>query len=173
MYVTYIRGIYTTWRGVATIEHYTSKDLFYWDHVGPLSFGSKTCYADSSDLYSWEFRGVATSDESQEGPNVFELCGKYWLLADVGYAQAVYYSDDCEKFTRQSENILTKEGGTRTDDCDFAHHGDVYVHNGRAFIVYHTHPDKSFPERTPILMAELKVVDGVLTCDRNATFSVN
>ena len=40
MFVTYIQGIYHTWDGVATLEHYTSTDLLNWDHTGGLSFGS-------------------------------------------------------------------------------------------------------------------------------------
>ncbi len=194
MFVSYIVGVYQNWDGDASIEHYTSKDLFYWDHVGPLHFGSSkiidpccyrlpdgtwrmwykdelqnayTCYADSADLYNWEYRGLATSDESQEGPNVFELGGKYWLIADAWKGQAVYSSDDCEHFVRQPGYILGVNG-TRCDDNFRGAHADVYVSGGRAFIIYFTHPDPNYHPRSAVQMAELKVIDGVLTCDRNA-----
>lgn len=198
MYVSYIQGVYSDWEGTATIEHYTSKDLFYWDHIGPLSFGSKriidpclfklpsgvwrmwykdechhdnTCYADSENLYDWEFKGIATDDEAQEGPNVFEFAGRYWLIADVWRGLAVYSSDDCEHFYRQKGEILSTYG-KREDDGTRGAHADVFTIGDRAFIVYFTHPDASRFERSSVQMAELKVEDGVLTCDRNAEFSL-
>ena len=198
MYVSYIRGIYTEWKGKATIEHYTSRDLFYWDHVGEIDFGSgriidpclfrlpsgvwrmwykdecrqhQTCYADSDDLYTWHFVGVAASDEPQEGPNVFFFAGKYYMIADVWHGLAVYVSEDCEHFTRQAEDILSAFG-TRRDDGARGAHADVIVIGERAFIVYFTHPDEGFPERSSVQMAELTVEDGILRCDRDAEFSV-
>ncbi|MBQ2724122.1 MAG: glycosyl hydrolase [Clostridia bacterium] len=194
MYVSYIVGVYQNWGGDSTIEHYTSPDLFYWDHIGSLSFGSAriidpccyrlldgtwrmwykderqnsaTCYADSPDLYNWTYRGIAAGDEPQEGPNVFELGGKYWLIADAWKGQAVYSSDDGEHFTRQPGYILA-ENGTRMDDNFRGAHADVFVTGGRAFIIYFTHPDPNYHPRSAVQMAELKIVDGVLTCDRNA-----
>ena len=38
----------------------------------------------------------------------------------------------------------------------------------RAFIVYFTHPDPTYHPRSAVQMAELKVENGVLVCDRNA-----
>ena len=199
MFVTYIQGIYTQWEGKATIEHYTSKDLFYWEHCGKLEFGSSrmidpclfklpgggwrmwykdeknhsyTCYADSHDLYSWEYRGVAAGDCAQEGPNVFLFGDRYWLISDIWDGLAVYFSDDLEHFTRQPENIL-RESGIRRDDHGRGAHADVFVVEDRAFIVYFTHPDPDYHPRSAIQMAELKIIDGKLTCDRNADFSVD
>ena len=200
MYVSYIRGIYTKWRGKATIEHYTSKDLFYWDHVGSLEFASSriidpciyrlpsgawrmwykdecqnsvTSYADSTDLHNWEYRGIAAGDCRQEGPNVFRFGGYYWLISDVWQGLAVYRSDDCEKFTRQEMNILA-EPGTRVDDNQKGGHADIFVIGDRAFIVYFVHPEpETYPERSSIQLAELKIEDGVLVCDRNAPFDVD
>ena len=199
MYVSYIRGIYNEWKGVATIEHYTSEDLFYWKHIGPLSFGSsriidpciiklpsgiwrmwykdenrnaKTGYADSEDLYNWTFRGIAIEDEHQEGANVFEFAGKYWLIADpYNKGLVVYHSDDCEHFYRQDKFILSETDGIRRDDDDVGHHADVFNVGERAFIVYHTHPTPDFPERSSVQLAELSVENGILKCDRNKEFS--
>jgi sucrose-6-phosphate hydrolase SacC (GH32 family) len=194
MYVSYIVGVYSDWGGNASIEHYTSRDLFSWEHVGSLLFGSSriidpccfrlpngkwrmwykderrdsaTCYADSADLYNWEYRGIAAGDEAQEGPNVFEFAGKYWLIADAWKGQAVYASSDCEHFERQPGYILG-ENGTRKDDAFRGAHADVFVVGGRAFILYFTHPDPNYHPRSAVQMAELKVTDGILTCDRNA-----
>lgn len=199
MFVSYIRGIYTSWEGVATIEHYVSDDLFYWKHIGPLSFGSSriidpciyrlpdgkwrmwykderreshTCYADSADLYEWEYVGEATSDCGQEGPNVFALGGRYWLIADVWKGLAVYSSDDLTNFVRQEQDILV-EPGTREMDNAKGHHADVIVVGERAFIVYFTHPDPDYHPRAVVQMAELKVENGMLVCDRNAEFSAD
>ena len=200
MYVSYIQGVYTNWGGKATIEHYTSKDLFYWDHRGRLEFGSSriidpclfrlpdgswrmwykdenqssfTCYADSPDLCEWTYRGIAAGDCAQEGPNVFAFEGKYWMICDVWDGLAVYFSDDLEHFTRQPENIL-RESGTRPDDSGRGAHADIFVYQNRAFIIYFTHPEPvTCPTRSSVQMAELKVIDGKLTCDRNADFHVD
>ena len=128
---------------------------------------SATCYADSDDLYTWEYRGIAAGDEAQEGPNVFAFAGKYWLIADIWQGQAVYSSDDCEYFVRQKENILGTEGLRKFDNFRGAH-ADVFVTEDRAFIVYFTHPDPTYHPRSAVQMAELKVENGVLVCDRNA-----
>ncbi|MCR5264807.1 MAG: glycosyl hydrolase [Clostridiales bacterium] len=194
MFVTYIRGVHFEWKGDASIRHYVSRDLFRWEDRGGLSFGSTriidpclfplpgggwrmwykderrgspTCYADSADLYSWEYRGVAAGDQPQEGPNVFEFGGRYWLIADVWDGLAVYSSGDLERFGRQDGNIL-RGSGTRRDDQGRGGHADVFVENGRAFIVYFTHPEGT--PRSSVQMAELKIEGGRLVCDRDAEF---
>ena len=198
MYVSYIRGVRCNWGGQATIEHYTSKDLFYWDHQGKLKVdsgriidpaicktpqgiwrmwykdedqGSVTCYADSRDLHTWEYRGIAAGDRPQEGPNVFTFGGKHWLICDVWQGLAVYSSDDMEHFVRQKENIL-REPGTRLFDNVKGGHADIFVWNNRAYIVYFVHPfTGDMQPHTMIQLAELKIEDGKLTCDRNAPFT--
>ena len=192
MYVSYIVGVYKDWAGKASIEHYTSEDLFYWKHIGSLHFGSSriidpcccrmsdgtwrmwykderqhswTCYADSTDLYTWEYRGVTASDESQEGPNVFMLDGKYWLIADAWQGFAAYSSEDGEHFARQPGYIMNQPS-TRKDDNARASHADVFVHNDRAYVIYFTHPDPNDPPRSAVQMAELTVENGVLCCDK-------
>lgn len=197
MYVSYIRGVRCNWGGQATIEHYTSKDLFYWDHQGKLKVESGriidpaicktpqgiwrmwykgedqqsvTCYADSYDLYTWEYRGIAAGDCPQEGPNVFTFGGKHWLICDVWQGLAVYSSDDMEHFIRQEENIL-REPGTRLYDNVKGGHADIFVWKDRAYIVYFVHPfTGEMQPHTMIQLAELKIEDGKLVCDRNAPF---
>ena len=123
-------------------------------------------------MYTWEFVGEATSDCGQEGPNVFALGGKYWLIADVWKGLAVYSSDDLTHFTRQKSDILV-EPGTREQDNAKGHHADVLVAGDRAFIVYFTHPANTEHTRSSVQMAELKVENGVLVCDRNAEFDAD
>ncbi len=197
MYVSYIRGVYADWGGKASIAHYTSKELFYWDYEGMLEFGSSriidpciirlpdgvwrmwykderqnsfTCYADSRDLANWEYRGIAADDQAQEGPNVFVFGDRYWMIADVWDGLAVYHSEDGEHFHRQKENIL-RAVGTRCDDGAKGSHADVFVWGGRAFIVYFTHPEGT--PRSSVQMAELKIDGETLVCDRDAAFDVN
>lgn len=200
MYVSYIQGVYSEWKGKATIEHYTSPDLFYWDHKGKLEFGSSriidpclfrlpngvwrmwykdenqnaaTCYADSTDLYNWEYRGITANDEMQEGPNVFALDGRYWLIADTWDGLAVYFSDDLTQFTRQPEKIMQK-GSSRPLDNVMGNHADVFVCGGRAFIVYFTHPYTGDERpKSVVQMAELQVKDGKLICDREVAPEVD
>lgn len=197
MFVSYIRGVYMNWRGKASLHHYISRDLFAWEHKGCLTFGSSriidpcifrlpggpwrmwykdecqnsaTCYADSDDLYEWTYRGIAVSDQRQEGPNVFAFGGKYWMISDVWDGLAVYSSDDLEHFERQGSNIL-REPGTRKEDGRKGAHADVFVVDGRAFIIYFTHPEGT--PRSSVQMAELEITDGELTCDRNAEFDTS
>lgn len=199
LFVTYIRGIYTRWEGVATLEHYTSPDLFRWARVGSLSFGSSriidpaiyrlpngtwrmwykderqhsyTCYADSHDLYTWDYRGVATGDCDQEGPNVFALGGYYWLIADVWNGLAVYRSEDLTHFIRQPDNIL-QGGGTRPTDCGHGSHADVFTVEGKAYILYFTFPNRDHPTHSAVQMAELRVENGRLYCLRDDSEDVN
>ena len=50
--------------------------------------------AQSTDLYKWEVVGEEISDCSQEGPNVFELGGKKWMICDCWKGLSAYVSDD-------------------------------------------------------------------------------
>ena len=50
-------------------------------------------------------------------------------------------------------------------------HADVFVAGDCAFIVYFTHPDPNDRPRSAVQMAELKIKDGPLACDRNGTLN--
>lgn len=207
MYVTYIRGMHVNWKGDESIQHYTSTDLFHWTRVGKLDIGSqriidpclfplpqggwrmwykddergaRTFYADSADLYHWETAGQATFDQPQEGPNVFELGGKYWLIACEWKGQGIYSSDDLTHFVRQEGKRLLSEEGTRPLDGPVGRHADVITCNGEAYIVYFVHPADEFDREaavghppTVVQMAKLSVVDGKLCCDRNAAAEID
>ena len=206
MYVTYIRGIHRDWKGDACIMHYTSPDLLHWTHIGPLSMGSsriidpclyplpgggyrmwykdersnsETHYAGSADLYNWTRRGAATTGHGQEGPNVFELGGRYWMIADEWHGLAVYHSDDLEHFTRQDGPMLLEQPGMRHLDGPVGRHADVIVCKGRAYIVYFVHYNDDGAREaavghapTVVQMAELTIKDGLLICDRNRPLDI-
>ncbi len=211
MFVTYIRGIHHTWGGEASIRHYTSEDLFHWKHLGKAEInstrvidpclyplptggwrmwykderdGSHTFYADSPDLYHWEEKGQATFDQAQEGPNVFALGGKYWLVCCEWAGQGVYSSDDLTHFTRQNGPRLLSEEGLRRMDNAVGRHTDVYVtpDGQRAYIVYFVHYNDALTGEHPVnvshaptvvQLAELHVKDGMLVCDRNEDFELS
>jgi hypothetical protein len=91
------------------ILHYTSQDLIGWQHHGPVALGSArvidaalhplpgggyrmwfkdeehgshTYCADSPDLEAWGPARPALTGFEHEGPNVFRLGGRYWLIVD-------------------------------------------------------------------------------------------
>lgn len=208
MFVTYIRGIHSLWKGEASIHHYRSEDLFHWTHLGRVQIGSRriidpclyplpdggwrmwykdeeigshTCFADSRDLNMWQDRGQATFDERQEGPNVFALGGKYWLLACEWKGQGVYSSDDLTHFVRQDGARLLSEQGTRPMDGAVGRHVDVLTCKDHAYIVYFVHyhdtptaeaPSAEAHALTAVQMAELRVQSGRLVCNRNDDFDL-
>ena len=83
----------------------------------------------------------------------------------------MYASDDMEHFVRQEGNIL-QEPGTRPFDNVKGGHADIFVWKDRAYFVYFVHPftGDMYPH-TMIQMAELKIENGKLVCDRNASFT--
>lgn len=209
MYVSYITGIPNDWDYPRWMLHYTSDNLWDWNYESRLDLQSqrvidacvyeiapgtykmwykdeakesRTYAAVSHDLYNWEVVGEEISDCAQEGPNVFELDGKIWMISDFWKGLAVYTSEDYTHWTR-CENLL-KESGQRPMDTGFAHHADVVVKDGKAYIFYFCHPyagenpeDLTEEEKAKLTdrdrnkavvqVAELKVKDKKLVCDRN------
>lgn len=191
MYVSYIKGVRTDWNGRATIEHYISGNLTEWTHENSLSFNSDriidacvfrlpggiwrmwykderreshTHYADSRDLYQWEYKGEAVSDRPHEGPNVFELDGRYFMITDMWNGLDVYETKDFIRFINISR--ILNNCGARTDDDALGHHADVVTTGGRAYIVYFTHPGNG--TRSSVQLAELKLENGIIVCERDA-----
>ena len=206
MYVSYITGVPTAWVGARGILHYTSRNLWDWKYetrlplpgdraidacVHPLPEGgwrlwykdesdeSHTHAADSADLYHWRAIGAQTTDCGQEGPNVFRLDGKYFLIADMWDGMAVYTSTDLTGWTRQEGNLLSM-GGTRPGDNCRGHHADVLALDDRAYIFYFVHPGagayfysgedeiQPYAQRRSVLqVAQLTFSEGKLLCDRD------
>lgn len=161
MYVSYITGVPQDWNYPRKMLHYISDDLWDWKFQSVLDLGServidacvyeiaphsyKMWYKDecadsrifaavSEDLYHWTPVGMEVSDCAQEGPNVFELGGKIWMVSDYWKGLAVYRSEDFKSWIR-CEDIL-KESGNRPMDRGLGHHADVLVKDGRAFLFY-------------------------------------
>ena len=160
MFVTSVDGVYADWSGKAEILQFISPDLVKWTPLGAVPIdsprvidacafplpsggwrlwykdearGSHTFYIDTFDFTYWIYGGTATSDTPQEGPNVFELGGRYWLVADVWEDRlAVYVSDDLKRFERLKMKMLPAN----------ACHPDVYVEKDWAKIVYFTYPNR-------------------------------
>lgn len=176
MFVSYITGVPDRWVGSRRILHYISDDLWNWQYQHTVelpsdrvinaclyptgsgwrmwykdeSDGSHTHFADSPDLYRWTHRGRATEDQAQEGPNVFTLGGRHYMIADIWNGQAVYTSDDLLHWVRQPEDILAGQG-TRCEDNNRAHHADVLVVGDHAYIFYFVHPGQTEHADDPVL----------------------
>ncbi len=172
MYVTYLRGVPSTWSGKRQILHFTSADLWHWECQGVIPLSSEhvidaavypvengkwklwykdeehqshTFAAESKDLYHWTVVGEEISDCPHEGPNVFELGGDYWMITDPWEGLGVYRSSDAKNWVR-CPNVLDVPG-TREDDGVIGGHADVLVHKGRAYLFYFTHPEVSLEQR--------------------------
>lgn len=166
MYVSYVKGIMSTWKAGRDILHYTSDNLWDWTFHGIIDLSSSrvidacifrlpngkykmwyknemdnshTYSAISDNLFDWTVLGVEIDDCQHEGANVFAFAGKYWMITDPADGLAVYCSDDLYKWERKS-NILV-EGSTRTDDGTQGAHADVLVCDDKAYIFYFTHPE--------------------------------
>jgi hypothetical protein len=197
MYVSYVRGIPTTWNFDRRIIHYTSTNLWDWKHESVLDLASArvidaclhslptggwrmwfkdeehsshTYAADSRDLYHWTPIGPVWTEFGHEGPNVFRFREAYWMVADYWSGQLVLRSDDLDTWTRQAD--ILNEPGSRPEDNDVGRHADVLVRDDRAYIFYFTHPDREQGRhRSSIQAARLDVnAQGNLVCDRNENF---
>ena len=202
MYVSYVRGVPDSWAWGRSILHYTSENLWDWSFESELELSSDkvidacvyrmpngkwrmwykderhdshTWAADSDDLYNWEVVGEVITDCPHEGPNVFELGGKYWMITDEWHGLGVYSSSDCEAWEKQG--LILDKGGSRKDDGVIANHADVVVKDeNEAYIFYFTHPERGIAggddRRSSIQAARLTVENGVLMCDRDAEFDL-
>ncbi|MEM9366685.1 MAG: sulfatase-like hydrolase/transferase [Planctomycetota bacterium] len=147
-------------------------------------------WATSTDLVSWENQGKCPGDLNsddrgfgyQEAPYVFEFQDRFWMLTDPHDGLAVFHSNDGVTWTQQQR--ILRAPGKGSADATLARHPSVAVVGERAFILYHTEPNRPYPsppaeKRTPhqkisfLQMAELKVTDGVLTCERDANITLD
>lgn len=211
MYVSYVPGIPTNWNYIRYILHYTADNLWSWkfESVLPLSsdrvidacvfevedglfkmwykdeiHSSHTYSALSRDLYNWEVVGPEITDVAHEGPNVFTLCGKNWMITDFWNGLGVYESSNFTNWVRK-QTILNIPG-IRTDDGKIGHHADIVVNSDQteAYIFYFVHPDyepnempKDFvmtykESRTVIQVAKLIVDRDNIICNRNEKFEL-
>lgn len=164
MYVSYVRGVPTDWNWERHMVHYTSSNIWDWTFQSVLELSSnrvidacvyeiepgsyKMWYKDevnhshsysaiSKDLYNWEVLGAEVTDCSHEGPNVFELAGKKWMITDFWKGIGVYQTEDYITWERKQD--ILKEEGSRDGDNPIGHHADVVVCGDEAYIFYFTH----------------------------------
>ena len=211
MYVAYIQGVRNHWGGDKHILHFSSKDLWNWKFesqlplstnsvIDPCVFhlpdgtwrmwykdemqGSVSMVADSPDLYTWTVqKKAAVADRPHEGPNVFRLKDKYWMVVDQWAGLAVYSSDDCDAWTLN--NVILDKASRRNEDTPSGAHADVIVVNDKAYIFYFTHPGRKTHmdcpmdsngvvpynlRRSSIQVAEMKVIENKMVCNRDEPF---
>ncbi|MCO6044454.1 family 43 glycosylhydrolase [Aeoliella sp. ICT_H6.2] len=156
-----------------------------------LGGGGGIHWASSPDLDDWTRQGKCQGDVNaskavtgfgyQEAPYVFFWQGDYWMLTDPHEGLAVYRSSD--GITWKTNGTILREPGTGPQDATRARHPSVAVVGERAFIFYHTEPNRPYPtppaeKRTPrekisyLQMAELRVEDGKLVCNRDAAIDL-
>ena len=208
MYVTIVPGVFEGWYHPRYISHYTSKNLKDWTYQSDLDLSSKRCidayvfemqdgtfrmyynnendnksiyFADSKDLYHWEDSGKKVVSTRGEGAVVFQWKDTNWMIIDSWNGLSVFQSDDLVNWKKQEERILEKPG-TGKDDKVKGGHADVIVQDGKAYIFYFTHPERT-PEnkgvdeyrtrRSSIQVAELQYENGKITCDRDQPVRLN
>jgi hypothetical protein len=149
MFVTFVHGIFTSWTGDRTIEHFTSDDGLHWTHISSLptasrraidptcfkindtwylwykneASGSQTFRASSKDLTTWKDDGNADIGRGHEAPFVWHWKGAFWDLQDNGRALDAWRS---EKGTSNwvSNTLLLDQNsiGRRPLDRGTGHH---------------------------------------------------
>lgn len=148
------------------------------------SRGGALMMARSDDLRHWHPAAEpAIAGSAQEGPKVFRFGDWYWLLTDEWAGMRVYRSDDCDAWERQG--MILDKASSRPEDTPSGAHGDVVVVGETAYVFYFTHPGRTAHAREPrdehdvlpyplrrssVQVAELKIRDGTLTCDRDKPF---
>ncbi len=143
--------------------------------------GKSIWYAESTDLYHWTDKGKAIATRG-EGPKVFYWQQQYFMIVDAWKGMEIFSSDDLLHWKKQTNRILEYPGKGK-DDQAIGGHCDVVVNKGRAFIFYFTHPGRakanpaakgSFDDkRSVIQLAELKLVNGEIICDRDEEVNIN
>ena len=206
LFVTYQRGVRNHWGGKAHMVHYTSKNGWDWKYRGPLTLDDASiiditvCKGDdrlwhawykkndrsniwtseSKDLKHWTPGHPANTQGSCEGPKVFRFADYYWMLTDEWHGMRVYRSADMQTWERQG--LILNDATSRRDDKPSGAHGDVVVVNGRAYVIYFTHPGRTShgaashdangnipyaERRSSIECGQLVFQDGTLKCVRD------
>ena len=205
MFLSYVPGIFNDWNHPRDIVHLTSRDGRNWhtesvlpvaDHkvidacVSRLPDGTwrmwynnekdnkSTYYADSKDLYNWVDKGKLDIDSKGEGPNVFTLKGRNYMIIDEWKGLSVFTSDDFNVWTKQDGRYLIdgQDGQKR------GNHADVEVVDGHAYMFYFSSIIEKEPETgrmrprrgSAVYVAELVTdADGRLVCDTEAPCPIN
>ena len=200
MFVTYVHGIFTSWTGDRTIEHFVSTDGLNWTYVSTLPLasrraidptvykigdtwylwykneaaGSRTFRASSKDLVTWKDEGDANIGRSHEAPFVWHWKGAYWDLQDNGHGLDAWRSEKgLSDWTLNTVLLLDTEIGRRTLDQGFGHHPWIVLQSsgsGPVELVLFYFTHDG--QKTYMQMAEITIDDkGKLVCDRNKYIS--
>ena len=207
MYLTYVPGIFNDWSHPRDIVHLTSRDGISWHTESVLDLavhkvidacvaklpdgtwrmwynnepdGKTIFYADSPDLYNWTDKGKVTSIVTNgEGPNVFTLNGKNYMIVDEWKGLSVFTTEDFDNWTKQDAAYLV-DGQNGQDK---GNHADVEVVNGHAYMFYFsgikpkTDPEtgKQIRQRgSAVYVTELLVnEEGNLYCDTTQPCMIN
>lgn len=207
MFLTIVPGTFKDWNAPREIVHLTSPDLEHWTYVSKIDSGSDRIIdpslyqlptgawrvwfknerdhshlysSDSTDLIHWTPATPVITDRSSEAPKVFRWHDRYWMITDPWRGLGVYSSTDLEHWTHQPQNILQAPGTLPTDRTE-AHHCDVVVHDGHAYIYYFTHQkdadlDPKLPhseDRTVLQVAELELEGDTVTVHRDQPVKVD
>jgi hypothetical protein len=154
--------------------------MWYKDEV----HNSHTYSAISHDLYHWDVVGPEITDVPHEGPNVFTLCDRHFMITDFWNGLGVYETKDFKNWARK-QNILNVPG-KRLDDGKIGHHADVVVNpdKNEAYIFYFVHPEydpelmpKDFvmtykESRTVVQVAKITIDGENLVCNRDVEFEL-
>lgn len=206
MYLTYVPGIFDNWNHPRDIVHLTSDNGRDWHTESVLDLavrkvidacvaqlpdgtwrlwynnepdGKTIFYADSEDLYNWTDKGKVTSILTNgEGPNVFTLNGRNYMIVDEWKGLSVFTSDDFTNWKKQEGRYLIdgQEGQDR------GNHADVEVVDGHAYMFYFTDLRETDPETgrtirrrgSAVKVVELKEdPDGKLYCDTTEPCMIN
>jgi hypothetical protein len=156
MYVVLVDGIYTTWIGNRTIEHFTSDDGMIWTHISTAALssmrcidpfvmkigdtwcmwykdeakGSQTWLAQSPDMDKWTVTGEMVGSPGQEAPYVWQWHDAYWLMTDrTGRPGGlrIYRSDSGLKDWKLNTTILDQPDGRRPLDNAIGHHPAILM----------------------------------------------
>ncbi len=191
MFLTYVPGVFSDWDHPRDIVHLTSFDGVSWHTESVLDLavrkvidacvsrlpdgtwrlwynnepdGKTIFYADSPDLYNWTDKGKVTSIETTgEGPNVFTLNGRNYMIVDEWKGLSVFTSDDFTEWTKQKGDYLVSGlNGQRRGN-----HADVEVVDGHAYMFYFSGiPTENGRGGSAVYVTELKTDrKGRLLCD--------
>ncbi|MBD8065260.1 family 43 glycosylhydrolase [Devosia sp. PTR5] len=170
MFLSYITGVPTDWRGVPrTITHFTSPDLAHWTRVGPLRLssprvidacvfkcpdghwrlwykdenaGSSTWSATSENLFDWQIEGRVLAGSPYGDPHEGPN-----VFALGGYYWLIVDEWHGQGVYRSDDcKLWTRQGIIGSDpghdpmDLRFVRHADVVAFADHAVMFYFTHP---------------------------------
>lgn len=197
MYVTWVDGIYTSWKGKRFIKHFTSKDGKNWQYQSSLDLssdrcidagihkignkwylwykdenkGSHTWMAESPDRYQWSVVGPVITDCGHEAPYVWHWQGNYWMIVDAWEKGLRIYKSQSGIANWQYSSTILKQPGKRAKDNARGDHPGILKLNNRVYILYFVHfRDKNEnPEgrKTVLQAAELEYNNHKIVCNRD------